>query len=185
MKGGNCMGNNKQTNLSKKNVKNIKNNAYGKLISIALSTVIIVGLGFFLLGGGKIKDNKGNSSVVKAAVKIDKKDVTSTVKFYPYESNGINMEVFAVKASDETIRTALNTCQICYSSGRGYYIQEGDELVCQNCGNRFNIDQVEKIKNGCNPVPVLEENKTDDGSNIIIDGKFLDEKRVLFKNWKS
>jgi len=40
------------------------------------------------------------------------------------------MEVLALKAKDRTIRTALNTCQVCYASGKGYYVQEGDVLVC-------------------------------------------------------
>ena len=53
------------------------------------------------------------------------------------------MVVLAFKASDDTIRTALNTCQVCYDSGRGYYVQEGDKLICQNCGNQFEADQVE------------------------------------------
>lgn len=29
------------------------------------------------------------------------------------------------------IRTAFNTCQVCYSSGKGYYVQSGNVLVCQ------------------------------------------------------
>ena len=33
------------------------------------------------------------------------------------------LEVLAVKAPDGTIRTAFNTCQVCYGSGRGLYRQ--------------------------------------------------------------
>lgn len=121
----------------------------------------------------------------EGTIKIKKEEISSTAKFYPYESEGIKMEFLAVKASDGTIRTALNTCQVCYPTGRGYYIQEGDELVCQNCGNRFRLDMIEVIKDGCNPVPILDENKTDDGTNIIIDNTFLGKNRDLFKNWKS
>ncbi|HWP68244.1 MAG TPA: Fe-S-containing protein, partial [Rectinemataceae bacterium] len=77
---------------------------------------------------------------------IKKKDITVKAKFYQYLAGGRTIEIFAVKASDGTIRTALNTCQICYSSGRGYYKQEGIVFVCQNCGNRFSLDQIEKIR---------------------------------------
>src|SRR5665647_3780741 len=59
------------------------------------------------------------------AIKILKSEVSSTAKFYPYKLDGTNMEIIAVKATDGTIRTALNTCQVCYDSGRGYYKQEG------------------------------------------------------------
>lgn len=94
------------------------------------------------------------------------------------------MEVMAVKASDGTIRTAFNTCQVCYSSGRGYYTQQGDELKCENCGNRFHIDQVEQVTGGCNPVPIAEEYKTDDGEYITISQVFLEKNKGLFANWK-
>jgi len=94
------------------------------------------------------------------------------------------MEVLAVKASDGTIRTALNTCQVCFASGKGYYKQQGDELICQNCGNRFKIDQIEKIRGGCNPVPITKENKTEDEESIIISQAFMEEHKELFRNWK-
>lgn len=54
----------------------------------------------------------------------------------------MEMEVIAVKDSGGTVRTAFNTCQVYYSSGKGYYKQKGDKLICQNCGNAFTMDQV-------------------------------------------
>lgn len=118
-------------------------------------------------------------------LKILKSEVTKTAKFYPYKSGDTYMEVIAVKASDGTIRTAFNTCQVCYKSGKGYYKQEGNELVCQNCGNRFSIDQIEKIKDGCNPIPILEENKRDDGNNLVISKSYMSKNLNYFSNWTS
>ena len=94
------------------------------------------------------------------------------------------MEVLAVKASDGTIRTAFNTCQVCYSSGRGYYVQDGDVLICQNCGNAFQMDQVEITKGGCNPIPILEEGKEVTDATITISKEFLSQAEVIFANWK-
>ncbi len=118
------------------------------------------------------------------AIKITKSEVISQAKFYPYNLDGTKMEIIAVKATDGTIRTALNTCQVCYDSGRGYYVQEGDYLVCQNCGNRFNVDQIEKIKGGCNPVPILETSKKDMGTYIAISKDFIATQKQYFENWK-
>jgi hypothetical protein len=115
---------------------------------------------------------------------IQIKDITETATFYPVTVDGVKMEAFAVKAPDGTIRTALNTCQVCYDSGRGYYKQEGDVLVCQNCGNRFRTSDVEKVKGGCNPVPVLEDDKVVTDSTITIPAGFLQKAKVLFANWK-
>jgi uncharacterized membrane protein len=115
---------------------------------------------------------------------IQIKDITQTAAFYPVTVDGVKMEAFAVKAPDGTIRTALNTCQVCYDSGRGYYKQEGDVLVCQNCGNRFRTCDVEKVKGGCNPVPILEEDKVVTENTITVPVEFLQKAKVLFSNWK-
>ncbi len=115
---------------------------------------------------------------------IKKKDITLKAKFYPYVVNGKNMEIFAVKASDGTIRTALNTCQVCYTSGRGYYKQENAIFICQNCGNQFRLDQIEKIKGGCNPIPILGKDKTDLGDSIGISKEYLASVAPYFANWK-
>jgi len=118
-------------------------------------------------------------------IAIAKSGITDVVTFIPYQAGSVKMEIIAVKAPDGTIRTAFNTCQVCFDSGRGYYVQEGDELVCQNCGNRFAISKVEKEKNGCNPVPILEENKKDDGTSITVSTSFLEQNKDLFANWKT
>ncbi len=118
------------------------------------------------------------------AILIDKKSIGSKATFYPYVLDGKPMEVFAVRASDGTIRTALNTCQVCYSSGRGYYVQEGRVFICQNCGNRFSVDQIEKIKGGCNPIPVLGADKTDLGDRIGISRAYLVKVAPYFARWK-
>ncbi len=119
------------------------------------------------------------------ALVIPVKDISSTAKFYPVEVDGTQMEVIAVKAPDGTIRTAFNTCQVCYDSGRGYYKQEGDALVCQNCGNRFPMDRVEVEAGGCNPWPVFDKNKTVTDESITISEDFLKESKEIFANWKT
>ncbi|HWR10444.1 MAG TPA: DUF2318 domain-containing protein [Rectinemataceae bacterium] len=126
----------------------------------------------------------GAKATADWGIVIKKKDITIRAKFYPYVVDGKNMEIFAVKASDGTIRTALNTCQVCYSSGRGYYKQEGAVFVCQNCGNRFSLDQIEKIKGGCNPIPIPGKEKTDLGDSIGISRQYLASVAPYFANWK-
>lgn len=131
-----------------------------------------------------VNKSNPNTTNVNDAIKIIKSEVSSTARFYPYNLDGTNMEIIAVKATDGTIRTALNTCQVCFDSGRGYYKQVGDYLVCQNCGNRFHIDQIEKIKGGCNPVPILETDKKDMGNYIALSKDFIATQKQYFTNWK-
>ena len=82
------------------------------------------------------------------------------------------MEVMAVRDSSGNIRTAFNTCQVCYSSGRGYYQQEGNDLVCQNCGNSFTTDQVGLESGGCNPVPIMDNDRKITDTSITISYDF-------------
>lgn len=127
---------------------------------------------------------KTNTSNIVPGIEINKSEITNKAKFYPYEVDGTKMEILVLKAKDGTIRTAFNTCQVCYNSGKGYYVQEGNDLVCQNCGNKFSSNMVEKTKGGCNPVPIMDTNKIDDGNKIIIDKNFLDKNKDYFTNWK-
>ncbi|MDR1586298.1 MAG: DUF2318 domain-containing protein [Treponema sp.] len=128
-------------------------------------------------------------NVVKPAIAdrdlvIPLAEVTENAVFYPVDIEGTRLEVIAVKAPDGTVRTAFNTCQVCYGSGRGFYKQQGTVLVCQNCGNRFRMSQVEVRSGGCNPVPIFKGNKTVDDENITISKEFLKEAKVIFSRWR-
>jgi hypothetical protein len=127
---------------------------------------------------GKLAIAAGEDLVIKTA------DIGAHASFYPVEVDGMAMEVLAVRAADGSIRTAFNTCEVCYDSGRGYYVQEGDELVCQNCGNRFKTSQVEIQSNGCNPWPIFAADKTVTADSITISYDFLAESTRVFANWR-
>jgi hypothetical protein len=116
---------------------------------------------------------------------IPVEQVSSTVQFFPLNVDGIDMEVLAVRDTEGNIRTAFNTCQVCYSSGRGYYKQSGDKLICQNCGNQFTVNQVEVQSGGCNPYPIFEEDKTVTDESITISYDYLKSATKIFANWKT
>ena len=156
---------------------------------IALFLVIIGVSTFFLLS--KPDNEPSATKLASTTGLIASKDlvipvsgISAQATFYPMTVNGTKLEVLAVKAPDGTIRTAFNTCQVCYSSGRGYYKQEGNVLVCQNCGNRFNMSDVEVSKGGCNPVPIFDKETTMTETSITISGNYLMQATKIFQNWK-
>ena len=146
------------------------------VVTVSVAVVLLLGA-FTGFAGGKILPN--------GDLQIPKKEVTATAKFYQYKLDGVLMEVLALRAPDGTVRTAFNTCQVCYSSGRGYYVQQGDVLVCQNCGNRFKASQVEIIKGGCNPLPITSDLKTEDANTITIAKSLFAEAKPIFLKWKT
>ncbi len=126
----------------------------------------------------------GGTITPAGELKIPKKEVGATARFYDYKVGNTLIEVLALRAPDGTIRTAFNTCQVCYDSGRGWYTQAGEFLVCNNCGNRFAARQVELIKGGCNPVPITRELKREDAEFIFIPKGIFEQARPLFLKWK-
>lgn len=186
--------------MAKKQNHRGKTSAAGKKAaqknSWALPVGIVCALAVLLVGGAVLANFKGvvagapatSASPAAAAgqdLVIPLAELSETAKFYPVDVDGTRMEVLAVKTQDGKIRTAFNTCQVCYSSGRGYYRQQGEVLVCQNCGNQFLTSQVEIEAGGCNPWPIFDENKTVTEESIIVSYEFLKESKGIFANWKS
>jgi len=128
--------------------------------------------------------NKKMPVVVDQDLVVQIADVTENALFYPVDIDGIRMEVLAVRAPDGTIRTAFNTCQVCYKSGRGYFVQDNSVLVCQNCGRRYRMSQVERQSGGCNPVPIFPANKTVTDKTITISREYLRQSLGIFAGWK-
>lgn len=153
----------------------------GYIFAIAVSALAVAIIAIILI----TSNSGGDGNIIKNSdLVIQTGDITEKAKFYTVEIDGTRLEVLAVRASDNTVRTAFNTCQVCYSSGRGYYVQEGNFLVCQNCGNRFGTDDVEVTRGGCNPVPITEENKTVTETTITISKEFLSKAKAIFANRK-
>ncbi len=139
---------------------------------------------FALLAASGVVAFAGATIMANGDLRIPKKEVTATVSFSTYKAGGVLMEVLALRAPDGSVRTAFNTCQVCYSSGRGWYAQKGEYLVCNNCGNRFPASQVELIKGGCNPVPITRSQKSEDANFITIPKALFEEAKPFFLKWK-
>jgi uncharacterized membrane protein len=141
-----------------------------------------------LMKGAVFAQNSGQNTVkppiADQDLVIQTAEVTENAVFYPVDIEGTRIEVLAVRAPDGTIRTAFNTCQVCYASGRGFYKQQGSVLVCQNCGNRFRMSQIEVRSGGCNPVPIFAANKKITDTTVTIPRDFLKEAKVIFARWR-
>jgi uncharacterized membrane protein len=88
------------------------------------------------------------------AVKIPLKALDSGKALFLFlESDGRQFYYFALKSRDGAYRAALDACDVCFRTNRGYR-QEGDLMVCNNCGQSFPSDRIGEIKGGCNPHPL-------------------------------
>lgn len=83
-----------------------------------------------------VKANEDNNII------LDTSKITSTAIFVNYDDDGIIIQLILVRGTDNKVRIALNTCQVCNPSSKAYFIQEGEYLVCQNCGTKFHINKI-------------------------------------------
>ncbi len=116
---------------------------------------------------------------------IEKSKITNRATFYNYQVDGVIIQLFAVKASDGSIRVLFNTCVSCNPSANAYFIQRGKYFECQNCKNKYTADEIGlKQTHGCSPIPILGENKKDDGNKVTISWNFILKYKNKFKNIK-
>jgi uncharacterized membrane protein len=86
------------------------------------------------------------------------------------------IKYFILKSSDGVIRAAFDACDVCWPAGKGYY-QEGDHMVCRNCGRRFASVRINEVKGGCNPAPL---NRSVENGKLIIQIEDIQEGRQYF-----
>ena len=84
---------------------------------------------------------------------------------YTYMHEGNSIEFFVLKSQEGTVRAAFNACDVCYQAKKGY-TQDGDYMICNNCGRRFPADQINVLQGGCNPSPL---DRTVEGDTLIIE----------------
>ena len=101
--------------------------------------------------GGLLNPTNGQLEIPVAGINDGKAH-----HFQVKASDGNMVTFFVLKSADGVIRAAIDACDVCYRSGLGYY-QDGDFMVCKNCGQRFASNKINVIKGGCNPAPLNRE----------------------------
>ncbi len=80
--------------------------------------------------------------------------------YYSIDLDGKEIRFFVVRSKDGIIRAAFDACDVCYRSKKGYS-QQGDFMVCNNCGMRFHSTRINVVKGGCNPSPLERQTEGD------------------------
>jgi len=135
-----------------------------KIIAIASLVVVAAVAGWLILGQGA-SDGYAALKAQNGEVRIDLARVSDgQAHYFTHEANGKKIDFFVVKSVDGVMRAAFDACDVCYREKKGYR-QEGNFMVCNNCGMKFRSDLVNEVKGGCNPAPL---NRQVDGDQIVI-----------------
>jgi len=112
------------------------------------------------------------------SISIPLSEIDGTVRFYTREVDGATVRFFAVRGSDGEVRTAFDACEVCYRAGKGYS-QSGSDVVCNNCGLRFRIDELGTRNRGTGCWPAYLPHQVE-GESIVISRSDLAAGAYLF-----
>lgn len=114
---------------------------------------------------------------------INKDKITEEVSYYSYEYDGVIIGLLAVKDENGNFHIVINTCQSCGGAPYAYFVQVGNKIQCQNCGNTFSISKLDDlVTNGCNPIGIEKIEEQED--KFIIDHEEIEQYKDKFENWK-
>jgi len=132
------------------------------VLALALTVVALAATNAHaLFGFGKY----ASVDVKDGVVNIPVADVSDgQAHFYSMDVNGTDVKFFVLKSSDGIIRAAFDACDVCFREKKGYS-QDGDFMVCNNCGQRFHSARINEVQGGCNPSPLQ---RTYDDKNVTI-----------------
>lgn len=121
---------------------------------VVLAVIVAATAGWFMTGS----QSAGGHAMVKAdpdgVIRFAAADFQDgKARFYRTQGAAGPIDFFVVRSVDGVIRAAFDTCDVCYREHKGYR-QEGNDMVCNNCGQHFRTDLVNVVKGGCNPAPL-------------------------------
>lgn len=133
-----------------------------RLLPAMLTVMVLAGVLYFALG----RSDEEAPGAVAGRLLIPIADVESgNAKFFNHtlENNKL-VRFFVIRSADGVYRSALDTCDVCFHAKKGYR-QEGQYMICNNCGLSFHSRLINEVSRGCNPVGIPN---TVEGDHVII-----------------
>ena len=149
-----------------------------RIVIILVILVLIV-----VLSACGSKSEASEAKPETADLTFDISALTGEPTFIDAESNGISMQLIALKTGDE-VRLAFNTCQACQGSPWAWFEYLGGGLLqCQNCRQTFGLEVVgTEDAIGCCPITIT--GFVVEGGIVKVPGSLLFDNSSRFKNWK-
>jgi uncharacterized membrane protein len=153
---------------------------------LVLVAAVLVGVAVYLVAGAggerasSVSAGGGTAATSNESggdVSIPVSELSGKARFYEYKTaSGKTVSFFAMRSSDGVYRAALNACDVCFAGKQGYR-QEGDDMVCNKCGNHFHSAQINEVHGGCNPIAL--ERKVE-GERLRINARALEASASYF-----
>ena len=154
-------------------------------ISLIAVLLVLAGVGVYLVIGASndnptataVATNTAAGAADARDIRISLSDLSATAKFFDYKlADNKPIRFFVIRSSDGVYRAALDACDTCYHAKKGYH-QEGDDMICNNCGLHFHSSQINEVHGGCNPVGLP---RTIEGNQLVIRASELESRGGYF-----
>lgn len=157
---------------------------------ITVAVAIILTAGIIAAGIGtavkKELDSRPKFITVKKGdnLLIPYADVKYGPNFIPVKYDGHKIGLIAYRDRDGIIRTSFDASAKCYDSGKGYYEYDGEDFVCQNCGEHCSGDYIGyNLDDACVPYPIIERVRFDTPDTVVISDETVEKFLYLFDDW--
>ena len=149
------------------------------LIAVVGAVLLAAGAAYYVTQGGEAVTATASEPVASAGTLVSfpvSIFEDGKARHFEHADGNLTIKYFVLKSSDGVIRAAFDACDVCWPAGKGYY-QDGDHMVCRNCGRRFASILVNEVKGGCNPAPL---NRSVENGKLIIHVKDIQQGRQYF-----
>lgn len=139
-----------------------------KYIVVGILMVVIASalIAFVLFGGDSQEAFTDSNTNEQGNILIPLADVGTRASYFQQNIDGVTIKYFTLKGSDGQIHTAFDACDVCYREKKGYE-QQGDDMVCRNCGNKYASNGIGTENQGGGCWPGYLETSTA-SSNLVI-----------------
>lgn len=115
----------------------------------AVAVVVLV----LLMGPGE-DSAVAETVAVGGKVEVPLQDLAGgEARFYTYDVSGVPVRYFVMQSPDGQYRAAFDASKECGPFKKGFR-QDGTDMVCNKCGERFAADRINVLTGECNPAPI-------------------------------
>ena len=147
------------------------------LVLVAVGAYLVIGASNDNPAATAVAANPASTAPESRDIRISLAELSGKAKFFDYKlSDNRPVRFFVIRSSDGVYRAALDACDTCYHAKKGYH-QEGDDMICNNCGLHFHSAKINEVHGGCNPIGLP---RTIEGDQLVIKASELESRGGYF-----
>ena len=124
------------------------------ITAVAAVAAIVVVVLVVMMGRGDDSAVATEAVAVGGKVEVPLQDLAGgEARFYTYDVSGVPVRYFVMQSPDGQYRAAFDASKECGPFKKGFR-QEGTDMVCNKCGEKFAAVGINVLTGECNPASI-------------------------------